>query len=577
MKANAKTGEVNPALDNAVAELNAAKDNWAQTSITERLAILQQIKDQLMLVSEGWAKMAARKKQIPAGSPLRGEEWLSGPYAVMAGCNALMLTLSQMDGKKFLDHLSKRKVVTGQIAAKVVPYSTWDRLLHSGVSADVWMQEGVSKDNLASHTASGYDTPAAERKGKVSLVLGAGNIAAIAPLDCFQKLFSENQVVILKMNPVNDYLTEFLEVALKPLIQRDALRIIKGGADIGQYLCSHPDVEEIHITGAESSHDAIVWGTGTDAQNNKEAGTPINTRRITSELGAVCPTIVVPGPWTKADLKFQAEHIATHKMHNSGFNCAACQMLILPAGWSGTKPLLENIEKTIRNCDPRQAYYPGAKERMAEFESHAESVIKFNRGAAPACIIAPLGDGADTWFQSNEVFAPAMSTYTIAENNPETYLRAAIQYANDNLHGTLGANIIIHPRTIRKIGKKKFEKLLAELRYGTIAINAWAGLGFLMAQVPWGAYPGHTLDDVQSGIGNVHNSFMFDKVERTIIKAPFRPFPRNLLSGGMTLLPKPPWFVTNKKQHKVGMLLTRFQYKPSWLQIPRIFLNALLG
>jgi aldehyde dehydrogenase (NAD(P)+) len=50
-----------------------------------------------------------------------------------------------------------------------------------------------------------------------------------------------------------------------------------------------------------------------------------------------------------------------------------------------------------------------------------------------------------------------------------------------------------------------------------------------------------------------------------------------LLSGGITLLPKPPWFVTNKKQHKVGMLLTRFQHSPSWLKLPRIFLNALLG
>jgi aldehyde dehydrogenase (NAD(P)+) len=50
---------------------------------------------------------------------------------------------------------------------------------------------------------------------------------------------------------------------------------------------------------------------------NKAAHTPINTRQITSELGAVCPTIVVPGPWSAADIRFQGEQVATQKLHNS--------------------------------------------------------------------------------------------------------------------------------------------------------------------------------------------------------------------------------------------------------------------
>ncbi|MCP4185078.1 MAG: aldehyde dehydrogenase family protein [Hyphomicrobiales bacterium] len=566
-----------PLLDEAVSELNAAKDAWARTTIAERIAILAEVKEKLLPISEGWAKTAARKKLIPAGSPLEGEEWLSGPYALMSTCNALMQTLSEMEGKNFLKNLPLRDLTTGQIAAKVIPHSIWDQLLLSGVKAEVWMQKGVTKENLHQHTASVYDTSIATRAGKVSLVLGAGNIAAIAPLDCFQKLFTENQVVILKMNPVNDYLSEYLRVALKPLIDRDALRIVKGGADVGAYLCNHPDIEEIHITGAESSHDAIVWGIGQDAAQNKKAGTPINKRRITSELGAVCPTIVVPGPWSSADLKFQAEHIATQKLHNSGFNCIACQMLILPSDWELSETLLNNVETVMQNCDPRQMYYPGASERISDFESHGDNVLKFERGSAPACVVIPCHDGADAWFGKSEVFAPAMTTLEISGESPEAYLRKAIKYANEELHGTLGANIMIHPGTIRKIGKKRFESIIAELRYGCIAINAWTGLGFLLTQTPWGAFPGHTLDDVQSGIGVVHNSFMFERSERTVVFAPFRPFPRNLLSGGVTLLPRPPWFVTNKKQHKVGMLLTKFQYKPGWLKLPRIFFNALLG
>ena len=536
-----------------------------------------EIKDRLLEVSQGWAETAARKKLIPAGSPLAGEEWISGPYAVMSACNGLLETLSQMEGKAFLNHLKTRETTTGQLAVRVIPHSIWEHLLFSGVKAEVWMAKGVNKANLAANTAQAYNIPAGQRKGKVALVLGAGNIAAISPLDALQKLFSEHQVVILKMNPVNDYLTDYLNAALKPLVDLGVLRIVKGGADVGAYLCNHPDVEEIHITGAESSHDIIVWGPGEEGARNKKAGTPKLTKRITSELGAVCPTIVVPGPWTAADLQFQAEHIATQKLHNSGFNCVACQMLILPADWKSKTKLLANVEKVMQNLDPRLAYYPGAERRMDDFAAHGDNVVNFDRGAAPACVVVPYKDGSDAWYRMNEVFAPAMTTHEIESADAEAYLRKAIKFANDELHGTLGGNILIHPATIKKIGKKRFEAIIAEFRYGTIAINAWTGLGFLATACPWGAFPGHTLDDVQSGIGFAHNTYMFDNVERVVVQAPFRPYPRNALSGGFSILPKPPWFVTNKKQHKIGMLLTRFQHSPGWLKLPRIFLNALLG
>ena len=95
--------------------------------------------------------------------------------------------------------------------------------------------------------------------------------------------------------------------------------------------------------------------------------------------------------------------------------------------------------------------------------------------------------------------------------------------------------------------------------------------------MPWGGFAGATLQDVQSGIGTVHNSFMLEKTQRTVVEAPWAPFPRNLLSGRFTLLPRPPWFITNRRQHRIGRLLTRFQYRPGWLKLPRIFVNALLG
>ena len=467
-----------------------------------------------------------------------------------------------------------RRVVTGQTAIQVLPHNLWERLLFSGVMAEIWMKEGISEKAIKAHAAVAYDVPIAERRGKVALVLGAGNINAIPPLDVFQKVFLENQVVVLKMNPVNEYLTDFLKVALGPLIERNALRILRGGAEEGAWLTAHPLIEELHITGAASTHDAIVWGPGEEGARNKAAGTPKTTKRFTSELGAVCPTIIVPGPWSAADLQFQAEHVATQKLHNSGFNCVACQMLIMPKTWDKAGLFMDSL-RTVLGMSTRPAYYPGAHDRLAVFEGSTKRHHKVHRGDAPAVIINEHAD--DEYFRTHEIFGPALSVKEIEGDDAEAYLVAAINWANDHLFGTLGANIIIHPKTIKQIGRVRFEELIAELRYGTIAINAWTGVGFLVTTCPWGAFPGHTLDDVQSGIGTAHNTFMLEETERVVVEQPWRPFPRGLVSGQFSLLPRPPWFITHGRQDTVGKLLTEFQYKPSWFKLPKIFYHAILG
>lgn len=561
--------------ETALSMLDANKDKWAQLPVPERIRLLSGMKEGIMSVARGWAEEAARKKGLKPGTPVAGEEWIAGPYACMSGCNGLIGTLSEMEGKSFIDHLPKRELATGQLAVQVLPHSIWDRLLLSGVSAEVWMQDGVTKSNLKDHVARAYDTPEKERKGKVALVLGAGNVAAITPLDVLQKLILENQVVILKMNPVNDYLIDYYRIAMKPFIDEGYLRIVKGDAQGGAYLCDHPVIEELHITGADTTHDAIVWGVGEEAEKNRKAGTPKNDKRFTSELGSVSPTIVVPGPWSSADIRFQAENIATMKLHNSGHNCIATQVLVMPEGWDKGARLIEAVKKVAAGST-RPAWYPGARERLDTYAEHAGKAERVERGpVAPALIVGELGE--DHFNASCEVFAPALSIKKLAAPDPASYLEAAIEYANNDLWGTLGCQILIHPKTIRQIGKKRFETIVAKLRYGTIGINGWCGLGFLITACPWGAFPGHTLEDVGSGIGTVHNSFMLEETERTVVKAPWGPFPRGLLSLNFNLLPRPPFFITNKRQHKIGEALTGFQYKPSWFKLPRIFYHALLG
>ena len=577
MVASLKNESFEKELQNHINTLSKHSEKWARSSIETRLRIIKEIRSKLDGVAFDWVKKACEKKEIPVMSPLEGEEWISGPYAVMAALNGISETLSNMKNKNFLKSIPVRKTITENISAKIVPNSIWDHLLLSGVSAEVWMQKSVNFENLKEYTASAYDIPRDNREGKISLVLGAGNIAAITPLDCFQKLFSEHKVVLLKLSPVNEYLEPFLLEALEPLINFGALKIIKGDKDVGQKLCNHPKIDDIHITGSRSTYNSVVWGSEKEAKKNIPLGKKFNKRPVSAELGAVCPTIIVPGPWSKSDIKFQAAQVATMKLHNAGFNCVACQVLIIPSNWALSDKFLKATGDAIISAPSRGLYYPGAASRLKEFRNKGKNILTFQRKDSDPCFIEALGKEGDSWFENNEIFAPAMSTFKIDFVSPEEYLKSAVDYSNEKLEGTLGANIIIHPKTIREIGEIKFEKIISKLKYGTIAINAWTGLGFLMPQCPWGAFPGHKPDDIQSGTGFVHNTYMFDKVERCVVRAPFRPFPRNLFSFKFTLLPKPPWFVNNTRQKIIGRLLTRFQYKPSILKLPRIFLNALIG
>ena len=104
----------------------------------------------------------------------------------------------------------------------------------------------------------------------------------------------------------------------------------------------------------------------------------------------------------------------------------------------------------------------------------------------------------------------------------------------------------------------------------SFGVNAWTGLGFLLAQSTWGAFPGHARNDIQSGHGVVHNSLLFDRPQKSVVRAPFYPFPRGLGHGQVSILPKPPWFVTNKQAREVLRKLTFFEASPSPLRLQHL-------
>ncbi|HLI98061.1 MAG TPA: aldehyde dehydrogenase family protein, partial [Candidatus Baltobacteraceae bacterium] len=531
-------------IDHDLQTLDASKDAWARLPIERKIVLFEGLKRSIHALAPEWVRLASDAKGLLPGSPLAGEEWMSGPWAVMYALNRYIRTLRGIASRGESPVPRPRVRADGRTVLDVFPRTLYDRLLLNGISAQVWMQPGVSREDVAREAAPFYG--ATYPHGRVALVLGAGNIASIPPLDVLYKLVAAGSVCMLKMNPVNAYLGNIFERAFASFADAGYLRFAYGGADVGEYMCAHDLVQEIHITGSEVTHNAILARIGKD-------------KRVTSELGNVSPTIVIPGRWSDDDLAFQAENIATQKAHNAGFNCVASQMLVLPKEWHHTSSLRERVERVFERMEQRPEYYPGASQRrtaLAGPSTSLRSIVQVDAASA--------GDPAF----STEAFCGVLACVELP-GDVGRYTRDAVAFANDRLRGTLGANLVVHPETM-KSHAQVIDRAIADLRYGCVAVNGWTGVGYFITETPWGAYPGHTLDDVGSGIGVVHNSYLLERTEKSVIHAPFSPFPRSVRSGQLTLLPRPPWFVTNGMQAEIGRALCDFEMSPSPARAMRI-------
>src|SRR5205085_11580704 len=143
------------------------------------------------------------------------------------------------------------------------------------------MMPGLGIDEVRARQASFYSKK--DPEGGVSLILGAGNVSSIPPMDYLYKAFADGNVCMIKMNPVNEWVGPHLERAFKPFVDAGYLRIAYGGGDVGAYLAGHAAVDDIHITGSNHTHDLIVCGPpGPERERRKAAKDPLLKKTITS-------------------------------------------------------------------------------------------------------------------------------------------------------------------------------------------------------------------------------------------------------------------------------------------------------
>lgn len=554
-----------PSIEHALAVLDSHKREWARLDLPARIGLVERTLATMQPLGSAWVEASIRAKRLDGNRAGEGEEWLV--FAIVLRTLRILRNVLQQVADHGRPSLP-RPLRTGahdRVVADVFPLSRIDSLLHRNVSAEVWMEPGLTVEEVSAGLADAYHQRSPE--GKLVLVLGAGNIASLITTDVLYKMFVENAVVTLKPNPVNEYIGPFIERGFAELIAAGYLRVVYGDEVVGDQLVHDPRVDAIHLTGSDKTFESIVFGDRDERPNRKATRRPRVDKPFTAELGNVTPVIVVPGPWSARDLRQQANRLATWFSANAGFNCLTPRVIIQHEGWNQRPAFLEAVGDVLRRIEPRHAYYPGANRRYQLYlEAHPEAVRFGDPGAGqlPWTLIPDLDPekSDDICFQS-EAFCSVFSETALPAADAADFLDRAVDFANNTLWGTLTASIVIHPASLRQPAvAAALERALERLRYGMIAVNLRMSYAYYVMVAPWGSHPGQSIYDVQSGIGSVNNLLMFDRPQKSIVRGPFRPWP-DFLSADF------------KHLDEFGRRLARFEADGSLRHLPGLIYTTL--
>jgi hypothetical protein len=151
----------------------------------------------------------------------------------------------------------------------------YERLVTPYVMAEAWMEPGTTLEDISD--ARTEQDRNEQQPGSVAVVLGGGNVSGISVNDSLHKLFIENQVVLLKINPVNEYLGPLINHSFRRLVDYGFFRVVYGSAAEGSYLFQHPR------------------------------------------------------PWKSYELDYQAEQLVSYLYDNAGYSCSRGRVILQQA------------------------------------------------------------------------------------------------------------------------------------------------------------------------------------------------------------------------------------------------------
>lgn len=545
-------------MEEKLARIASRAPRWAALDFDERIHYLRECLGGVASVAQAWVSDACRIKASSRPEDLAGEEWIAGPTPVARNIRLLIDAL-QCGGQPDPVALTTRP--NGQCVATILPANARERIFLNGFSGEVWILPGRPP-------SQGRFYRERSRRSALTVVLGAGNATSIPLMDVLHKLFVEGSVVVMKMHPLLASLGALFERAFERLIDDGFFAVVYGDAEIGSALASHPLVAAVHLTGSADTYEQIVWGRDPlDRAARKEGDAPVNIRRITAELGCVTPVLVVPGAWSPAELAFQASHVASMVVHNASHNCTSAQVLVTAKGWRQRQDFLEVLRTRLAESAPRTAFYPGAHGRYSAFiERYPRAQVLSPRAdhAVPWTLLDGCSPEDDDFCFRKELFCGALAEVTLDASATDAFLAAAVRFANERCWGTLSCVLLADDET-RDRYRTDLDRAIEELRYGAVGVNLWTGVVFGLASPPWGSFPHGSRTDIQSGTGFVHNTFMFDHPQKTVVRAPFR------------ISPTPAWFSDRRNLQELGVGLLEHEVSPTVGRFLRVAWAAIKG
>jgi len=247
-----------------------------------------------------------------------------------------------------------------------------------------------------------------------------------------------------------------------------------GGAEVGEPLGRHPDIDAVSFTGSTATGRRFL---GYSAESN--------IKEVTLEMGGKNPAVVLDDA---ENLDRVAAHIVNGAFWNMGENCSASSRLIVQKGIKNA--LIERIIAHTREWPVGDPLNPETRVGALVSKAHFEKVASYLEGAK-----ALVGGRAENGFVEptviearredrqvrEEIFGPVLSVLTV-EGFDE-----AIALANDTEYG-LAASIFT-------ANVKKALRGARAIRAGTVTVNSF---GEGDSATPFGGYK-------QSGFGGRDN------------------------------------------------------------------------
>ena len=320
-----------------------------------------------------------------------------------------------------------------EVAERGVPFTT----IHDGeipfAADNIRFFAGAARSlegTGAGQFSAGYTSILTRRPVGVVAGIAPWNFPLIMGIWKAGPALAAGNTMVIKPAPMTPRTTlRFAELAIEAGLPPGVLNVVTGGADVGEALVTHPDVDMVSVTGSTTTGKAVMRGAVD------------GVKRVHLELGGKAPVLV----FDDANLEHMAHAITLGATYNSGQDCTAATRVYLQRDRfdEGVAALRAQMERVVVGPpdDPDTHIGPlitaEHRERVHGFieRAVADGAEALTGGAipdGPGNFYPPtliIGAAQDSEIVQGEVFGPVLVVL------PFDTEADAIALANDSAYG----------------------------------------------------------------------------------------------------------------------------------------------